>query len=174
VHRLVPYKQPELVMEAFRDLPYRLTMVGVGPLETQLRKRLPPNVELLAWVSRDELVTLFGRASGFIHFAEEDFGISTVEALAAGTPVVALDAGGVRDIVRPDVDGVLIEQTDVKTLQEGIRAVATRSWDKGALRSRALEFSTERFLKRMRSWLDEVSAEVQGRSLRWTDSAPQR
>jgi len=43
-HRLVPYKQPELVLEAFRDLPYRLTMVGVGPLEERLRERLPPNV----------------------------------------------------------------------------------------------------------------------------------
>ncbi len=46
VHRLVPYKQPELVAEAFRGLPYRLTMVGVGPLEAKVRAGLPPNVEL--------------------------------------------------------------------------------------------------------------------------------
>jgi glycosyltransferase involved in cell wall biosynthesis len=168
VHRLVPYKQPELVVEAFRDLPYRLTMVGVGPLETRLRKQLPPNVELLPWVSRGELAELYGHASGFVHVAEEDFGISTVEALAAGTPVVALDAGGARDIVRPNVDGVLVERADVGTLQDAIRAVAGRSWDRDALRTRSFEFSTERFLERMRTWLDHVSADARGRPVRWT------
>jgi glycosyltransferase involved in cell wall biosynthesis len=166
VHRLVPYKRPELVVDAFRELPYRLTMVGVGPLEAQLRKRLPPNVELLSWVPRGELAALFGRASGFIHVAEEDFGISTVEALAAGTPVVALDAGGARDIVRPEIDGVLVERAELGALRDGVRAVATRSWDRNSLRARALEFSTERFLGEMRSWLDEASNEVRGRSVR--------
>ena len=170
-HRLVPYKQPELVMEAFRDLPYRLTMVGVGPLESRLRKRQPPNVELLGWLPRGELAELFGRAAGFVHVAEEDFGISMVEALGAGTPVVALDAGGARDIVRPGVDGILIEQAELRALRAGIHAVATGSWDRHALRSRALEFSTDRFLDRMRSWLDEASVEARQRPVQWADSA---
>jgi glycosyltransferase involved in cell wall biosynthesis len=171
VHRLVPYKQPERVMEAFRDLPYRLTMVGVGPLEARLRRRLPPNVELRGWVSDEERAELFGRAWGFIHVAEEDFGISTVEALAAGAPVLALDAGGARDIVRDGIDGVLIERAELQALRAGIRAVAAGSWDREALRSRALEFSTERFLDRMRAWLDEASAVARGRPVRWTESA---
>lgn len=171
VHRLVPYKQPELVLEAFRDLPYRLTMVGVGPLEARLRQRLPRNVELRGWVARAELAELYGRASGFIHVGEEDFGITMVEALAAGTPVIALDAGGARDIVRPETDGVLIERAELRELQAGIRAVAAESWDPEVLRDRALEFSTERFLARMRSWLDEASEEARGRPVRWAASA---
>lgn len=173
-HRLVPYKEPELVLEAFRDLPYRLTMVGVGPLEGRLRERLPQNVELRSWVSRRELAELFGRASGFVHVGEEDFGITMVEALAAGAPVVALDAGGAKDIVRPGVDGVLIEQAGLRELQAGIREVARGSWDRQELRGRALEFSSERFLERMRAWIDEVSVEARGRPVRWADSALQR
>jgi glycosyltransferase involved in cell wall biosynthesis len=167
VHRLVPYKQPELVMEAFRGLPYRLTMVGVGPLEARLRTRLPTNVELLGWVSRAELVELYRRASGFIHVGEEDFGITMVEALAAGTPVVALDRGGARDIVRAGADGVMVEQAELGALRAAVQAVAHRSWDPQALHRRALEFSTERFLKQMRAWLDEASLAARGRPVRW-------
>ena len=174
VHRLVPYKQPELVMEAFRDLPYRLTMVGIGPLEARLRRRLPPNVELLGWVSGAELAELYARTSGFVHVGEEDFGITMVEALAAGTPVVALDAGGARDIVRAGTDGILIERAELRVLQEAVRVVAERSWDPQALRARALEFSAERFLEQMRDWLDETSVEARGRPVRWAESPAMR
>ena len=54
--------------------------------------------------------TLFATAAGFIHVGEEDFGITMVEALAAGTPVLAVDRGGARDIVRANRDGVLIAE----------------------------------------------------------------
>ena len=61
-------------------------MVGTGPLEGALRRNLPPNVELLPWLSRQELVERLGRASGFVHVGEEDFGIAMVEALSYGMP----------------------------------------------------------------------------------------
>jgi glycosyltransferase involved in cell wall biosynthesis len=167
MQRLVSYKRPELVAEAFRGLPYRLTMVGVGPLEERLRASLPPNVELRGWISRAELRGLFARAAGFVHVAEEDFGISMVEALAAGMPVVALAAGGAQDIVRPDVHGVLVERAELGPLRDAVRAVAETAWDPAALRARALEFSTERFLERMRQWLDEASTQKRGRPVTW-------
>jgi glycosyltransferase involved in cell wall biosynthesis len=167
VQRLVSYKRPELVAEAFRDLPYRLTMVGVGPLESSLRAGLPPNVDLRGWVSRDELRRLYGRADGFVHIAEEDFGIAIVEALASGTPVVALNAGGARDIVRSGIDGALVDRAEIDSLRAAIRSVADSSWDPAALRARALEFSSERFLERMREWLEETSRVVRGHGIRW-------
>ena len=174
VHRLVPYKQPELVLEAFRDLPYRLTMVGVGPLEGRPRRRLPPNVELLGWVSPPELAELYRRATGFVHVGEEDFGITMVEALAAGTPVIGLDAGGARDIVRPGTDGVLIPHAELPDLQAAVREVAERSWDAHSLNTRALEFAPDRFLAQMRRWLDEASVDARGRPVSWTEPAPHR
>jgi glycosyltransferase involved in cell wall biosynthesis len=142
-------------------------MVGVGPLEQRLRASLPPNVELRGWISREELQALFARASGFVHVAEEDFGIAMVEALAAGMPVVALDAGGARDIVRHGVDGVLIERAEFEPLRAAIRRTAETGWDSAALRARALEFSTERFLERMLEWLDETSTQKRGHAVRW-------
>jgi glycosyltransferase involved in cell wall biosynthesis len=155
VHRLVGYKRPQLVAEAFRGLPYRLTMVGVGPLEARLRASLPPNVELLGWVGRDELARLYARASGFVHAGEEDFGISMVEALASGTPVIALDAGGARDIVRPGRDGILLERPELEALRDAVERAAAKDWDRGELAARAREFSRENFVRRLR---DHVAA----------------
>ena len=148
VHRLVRYKRPDVVVEAFRGLPYRLTMVGVGPMEGELRARLPENVDLRGWVGRDELVRLYAESSGFIHVGEEDFGISLVEALASGTPVVALDRGGARDIVRSGTDGFLIERPDPQLLRSAVEEVARTHWDPRALADRAREFSRERFVER--------------------------
>jgi glycosyltransferase involved in cell wall biosynthesis len=157
VHRLVPYKRPLEVAAAFHELPdLRLTMVGVGPLERELRARLPANVRLLGWVPRSRLTRLFAGAAGFIHVGEEDFGISMVEALAAGTPVLAVDRGGARDIVRPGVDGVLID--DLAQIGAGALDLAGRDWDRERLRRRAAGFSEERFRSRMAELLRKQGA----------------
>jgi glycosyltransferase involved in cell wall biosynthesis len=157
VSRLVPYKQPLLVAEAFRGLPHELTMVGIGPQEEELRAVLPPNVELRGWISREELVELNRAAAGFIHVGEEDFGITMVEALAAGAPVIGLDAGGARDIVRDGIDGALIEAPPtVEALRAAVERVAAAEWDRGALTARAAEFSRANFSSRMRDLLAET------------------
>jgi glycosyltransferase involved in cell wall biosynthesis len=156
VGRLVPYKRPLLVAEAFRDLPHRLTMVGLGPQETELRERLPPNVELRGWISREELARLYGEAIGFLHVGEEDFGITMVEALAAGTPVIAREAGGALDIVEDGVDGVLISEPTVASLGAAVERVASAEWDRERLVRRAAEFSRDRFTARMQKLLAET------------------
>jgi glycosyltransferase involved in cell wall biosynthesis len=151
VHRLVSYKRPLEVAEAFRGLPdLRLTMVGVGPLEANLRASLPANVELLGWLPRKRLSELFAVCGGFVHVGEEDFGISMVEALAAGTPVLGVNRGGARDIVRPGEDGMLIEDgSDPEQIRAGVRALTEGRWDADALRRSAERFSEERFRERL-------------------------
>ncbi len=156
VGRLVPYKRPLLVAEAFRGLDQRLTMVGIGPQEDELRERLPANVELRGWISREELRGLYAQAAGFIHVGEEDFGITMVEALAAGAPVVALNAGGARDIVRDGVDGVLVAEPTVDSLRAAVERVDATAWDRGALAGRAADFSRQDFAGRMRKLLKET------------------
>jgi glycosyltransferase involved in cell wall biosynthesis len=149
----VPYKRPELVADAFRGLPHRLTMVGIGPLEDAIRARLPDNVELRGWITREELAGLYRGASGFLHVGEEDFGMTMVEALAGGAPVIALDAGGARDIVRDGVDGVLIPEPSVDEVRAAVERVASANWEAEALVARAREYSPERFASRMREVL---------------------
>jgi glycosyltransferase involved in cell wall biosynthesis len=156
VGRLVPYKRPELVVEAFRGLPHRLTMVGIGPLADSVRARRPDNVEVRGWITREELAGLYARASGFLHVGEEDFGMTMVEALAAGTPVIALDAGGARDIVRDGADGFLIRAPAPTAIADAVERVSERSWDPDALAARAREFSRERFTSHMRALLSDA------------------
>lgn len=157
IHRLVSYKHPELVAEAFRELPYRLTMVGIGPLEARLRKDLPPNVDLRGWLSREELARLLARSAGFIHVGNEDFGITMVEALASGTPVIALNRGGARDIVRSGIDGLLIDRPDPADIRSAVRALIRSRWDPRRLADGAQRFSRPRFLLELRTYLDELS-----------------
>jgi glycosyltransferase involved in cell wall biosynthesis len=156
VGRLVPYKRPLEVAEAFRGLPQRLTMVGIGPQEEELRERLPPNVELRGWISREELRRLYAQAAGFLHVGEEDFGITMVEALAAGAPVIALNAGGARDIVRDGTDGILVSEPSVDALRAAAERVAAIEWDRRRLRERAAEFSRADFTEKMRQLLAET------------------
>jgi len=156
VHRLVSYKHPHAVAEAFRGLPHLLTMVGVGPLEDELRRALPPNVTLLGWVSREQLADLYARSSGFIHVGEEDFGITMVEAMASGTPVIALNRGGARDIVRDGDDGILVPEPDVELIRAAVEQMAARTWDAAALARRASDFSRERFVERMLDFVHAV------------------
>lgn len=166
VGRLVPYKRPLEVAEAFRGQPHELTMVGIGPQEAELRARLPENVELRGWIEREELLRLYGEAAGFLHVGEEDFGITMVEALAAGAPVIALNAGGARDIVRDGSDGVLVAEPTVAAVRAAVERVAARRWDREALAARAAEFSRARFVERMRALLAQTMGGAGGEAAR--------
>jgi glycosyltransferase involved in cell wall biosynthesis len=111
---------------------------------------LPPNVQLLGWTDRERLASLYATAAGFIHVGEEDFGITMVEALAAGTPVLAIDRGGARDIVRRDRDGVLISDGgNPAGIRAGVRELSERAWDSEQLRTSAQRFSEEQFRLRL-------------------------
>ena len=159
VHRLTPYKRPLEVLEAFRAMPsLRLTMVGVGPLAERVRAALPPNVTLRDWISRAELADLLAGAGGFVHVGVEDFGITMVEALASGAPVLAVDRGGALDIVSDGVTGILISDTGPLAIQAGVQRLRSTSWDPAALSASAQRFSRERFAGELRERLAELAS----------------
>jgi glycosyltransferase involved in cell wall biosynthesis len=172
VHRFVAYKQPLVVAEAFRGLPFRLTMVGVGPLQQRVREMKPDNVTVRAWQTDAELASLFERATGFIHVAEEDFGMSMVEALAAGAPVIALRRGGALDIVRDGVDGVLLDEPRVGELRAAVRTLASRAWEPDALAARAGTFSRQQFSTRFVSHVRSAVRAVRGDEIAADAAAP--
>jgi glycosyltransferase involved in cell wall biosynthesis len=157
VSALVPYKLVELAVEAAEASRRRLIVIGGGPLLAKLRARTSPNVQFLGSVDRSRIVSVVGRARSLILPGVEDFGITPLEAMALGTPVVALGAGGVLDSVEPGRTGIFFDSPGVESLRRALDEVESRQWDREILRRRASEFSRDRFLSRFRQSLDRLT-----------------
>jgi glycosyltransferase involved in cell wall biosynthesis len=158
VGRLVAYKRPDLVLEAFAGLPHRLLVVGDGRMAATLRARATPNVRFLGRKSGGELRKLYRSARALVLPGEEHFGIVMAEAQACGTPVIALDAGGAREIVEPGVTGWLLARQDVSDLRDAVRRAADEPLDATAIRAQAERFSRHRFRREIRAAVEKMVA----------------
>ncbi len=156
VGALVPYKRFELSIEAAGLLSRPLVLVGRGPEEKRLRARATSTVEMLSEVPREKLRELYRTCAFFIQPGEEDFGIAAAEAVACGAPVVALSRGGVRDIVRDGIEGVLYDEQSAAGLAAGVRSAQATRFDYTEMRRGAGRFSPERFAREFRKALEEV------------------
>lgn len=154
VSALVPYKQLGIAIEAAARSGGRLDIIGDGPQLEVLRSKATPNVRFLGHVSRDTIVSRLARARSLILPGVEDFGITPLEAMALGTPVVALRGGGVLDSVIEGTTGTFFDTPEAGALQLALDESAGRSWDREAIRLHASTFSIARFRARL---LDAVS-----------------
>ncbi len=167
--RLVPYKKMHAIAEAFKLLPNkRLLLVGDGPEAQRVRSSAGPNVEMLGHVTNEALRDYLRGARAFIFAAEEDFGITPVEAQACGTPVIAFGRGGATETIvglgnsRPT--GVFFNQQTPEAI-----AAAVQNFEKhehkissADCRSNALRFSTKTFREKL---LAHVTAESEKRDV---------
>jgi len=145
VSALVPYKRIDLAVAAAMASDRRLVIIGGGPLLEELRAHSGPNVELLGAVPRQVIIERMARARSLILPGVEDFGITPLEAMAVGTPVVALGEGGVRDSVLDGETGIFFDRPEVDSLRRALDTVESRPWDRENIRSRAAKFSRARF-----------------------------
>ncbi|HEU4520850.1 MAG TPA: glycosyltransferase [Thermoanaerobaculia bacterium] len=158
VSALVPYKQVGLGIRTAAAAAKKLIVIGGGPLLESLRAEAPPNVQLLGSVDRSRIVSVVGRARSLILPGIEDFGITPLEAMALGTPVVALGAGGVRDSVVPGRTGIFFGEPSVESLRRAIDEVESHQWDRESLRRHAAGFSRGRFQESFRAALGRLTA----------------
>jgi glycosyltransferase involved in cell wall biosynthesis len=157
ISALVPYKRIELAVAAAVASNRRLVILGGGPLLEELRARGGPNVELAGSVSRDVIIDHLSRARSLILPGVEDFGITPLEAMALGTPVVALGEGGVRDSVVDGVTGIFFGRGEVDSLRGALEAVEARQWNRPAIRARAARFTRARFDEQFRAQLARLT-----------------
>lgn len=160
VARLLPYKNVDAVIEAFRELPKeRLVVVGTGPEEARLTQLAGPNVMLLGQVDDDELRWLYAACTGVISASHEDYGLTPLEAAAFGKPVAVLGRGGFLDTVVDGETGVFFQDPEPSEVAEAARRLLDRPWPVTTMQAHARRFDEPRFIQRLQEVvLEEGSA----------------
>lgn len=151
--RLVPYKHPEIAIEAFNQLGLPLKVVGGGPLLGKLKKIASPNIEFLGPLSPKEVPRLYGQAKALIFPQEEDFGISAIEACAAGTPVIAYRAGGAKESIQEGVNGTFFDLQTSDSLAQIVRAFQKMKFSDTIIRQSVKRFDKDRFKKELKEYI---------------------
>lgn len=149
--RQTPYKRFDIAVVACTKLGLPLTVIGNGPDHARLRRLAGKSITFLGKVSDKVLEEEFARAEGLIFPGLEDFGITPVEAMAAGTPVIAYQAGGALDFVKPGVTGAFFDTQNVLSLAKVLRTFKSDSYSSAAIRAYATKFSKEKFQSQVKS-----------------------
>jgi glycosyltransferase involved in cell wall biosynthesis len=168
VSAFAPYKRVDLAIRAAEAAGVRLAIIGKGPEEEALRRIAGPGVRFLGWVDDADLSLHYGRAKGLLFPGVEDFGITPLESMASGRPVIAYKEGGALETVRgaawagdPDGadrggTGLFVRRQEPESFAEAIRTLEREPGlvDPADCRARAEEFSRPAFRDRLREVLE--------------------
>ena len=158
--RMVPYKKVRLIVEAFNQMPgKKLIVIGDGPEFSHIQAIAKSNIQLMGFQPFEVLKDRMQKAKAFIFAAEEDFGITPVEAQACGTPVIAYGKGGVLETVQngEQATGVLFEEQTTEAIIEAVKEFEDNkaSFDYYRCRLNAEKFSVENFKKQFSQYCQE-------------------
>ena len=156
VSELVPYKRLEYAVRLCAQQGLRLKVAGDGPEFRSLQRLAGPSVEFCGRVSDAQLDDLYANCRALLVPGEEDFGMTMVEALASGKPVVALGRGGSREIVSPGC-GLLYDEASADSLKAALRRLDSQEFLPRHLQATAQRFSTPEFDRRIAVALEGVS-----------------
>jgi glycosyltransferase involved in cell wall biosynthesis len=156
VGRQVPQKFNSVIIEACTQLNIPLKVIGRGPDHERLVRLAGPTIEFLTNASDAEVAENMGRAKGFIFAAHDDFGITPVEAMAAGTPVIAYKAGGALDYVIPGKTGAFFDEQTTKSLSQALENFQAQSFDPKIIRAHAEQFSPQIFQQKLQIFLGNL------------------
>ena len=168
VSRLIPYKRIDLAVQAATRLNLPLKIGGRGRDMDRLREMAGPTVEFLGFVDDAELPGVMARAKAFLFPGLEDFGITPVQAQAAGRPVIAYAGGGTRDTVIPGISGETFDQMELDSLIAVMANFDADRYQPAQIREHALRFDTKVFENEMDSFMQQAwAAHQSGETFQW-------
>lgn len=154
VSRLVPYKRIDLAVQACSELGLRLIVAGSGSEEKRLKSLAGPTIEFKSGLSDAEITTLYHDCRAFLFPGEEDFGITPVEAMACGKPVVAYGKGGLAETVVDGSTGLLFHKQDKEALKASLHKLDGQKWDRAKIKQHAKNYSKQNFIKQIHALVD--------------------
>lgn len=152
VGRQVPYKRIDLAVQACNRLKLPLTIYGEGPDHQKLQRIAGPTVKFVVGANDQQVAAALAGAEAFIMSQLEDFGIVQIEAMAAGTPVIAFGQGGSLDTIT-DKTGILFQQQTVNSLAKAIEDFKNQRFDHTAIQKHAQSFNMDRFVKEVHAFV---------------------
>ena len=154
--RLVSYKKIALIVEAFNKMPNKkLKVIGEGPEMSKIVEIAKSNVEILGRKKQDDMVKILQKARALVFAADEDFGILPVEAQSCGTPVIALNRGGLKETVIDNETGVFFQKQETIDIIEAVNKFETLKFDAKVIRKNAERFSKERFEREFKEFVEQ-------------------
>lgn len=166
VSRLIPYKRIDLAIEACNQLQLPLVIIGSGRDEARLRRLAGPTIRFMGRLSDEEVLHYYTHCRAFLFPGEEDFGITPLEAQAAGRPVIAYGAGGALASVIEGVTGLFFREQTAASVAATLAAFDERQFDAQAIRNHALEFDLPRFHRRILQFIEAKMGDRKASSLR--------
>ena len=154
VGRFLPYKRFDLAIDAFNRLGWPLKIVGDGPERKKLQAMAKENIEFVGLVSDQKLRDYYAHCRAFVFPQEEDFGITAVEAMASGRPVIAYRSGGALEIVQKDITGLFFEKQELASLIGTLKKFNPDNFNPQVIRRRAMEFDQEKFKEKIIKFID--------------------
>lgn len=154
VSRLVPYKNIRVAVKAFNKTGLPLKIIGTGIMKKRLKRQAKNNIEFLGQLTDDHLIYYYQSCRALVMPQEEDFGITAVEAQAAGKPVIAYKKGGALDTVIAGKTGVFFAEQQSNSLIE-----ALEKFEKGAFKAKdclenAQKFDKNKFKKEFKKFVE--------------------
>ncbi|MCA9332158.1 glycosyltransferase [Candidatus Saccharibacteria bacterium] len=151
--RQTPYKRIDLAVTACTKLGLPLTVIGSGPSQDKLRQLAGPTIKFTGQLSDPAKAIEFANAEAFIFPGLDDFGITPVEAMAAGTPVIAYRAGGALDYVIPGKTGEFFDQQTTDALSEVLTNFDSQKYSSAVIKKQAQRFSRQAFQKKLSDYI---------------------
>jgi glycosyltransferase involved in cell wall biosynthesis len=156
VGRQVPIKQTNIIVQACTKLGVPLTVVGRGPEHISLTKMAGDSITFDDQASDEAVSTYMASAEAFIFAAHEDFGITPVEAMATGTPVIAYKAGGALDYIIEGKTGAFFNEQTSESLEKVLKDFDASKFDPIEIQKEAEKFSQQNFRKNFNEFLNIV------------------
>ncbi|WP_010664240.1 glycosyltransferase [Marinilabilia salmonicolor] len=167
VSRLEPYKKVDLAIEAFNDLKEKLIIVGKGTQKNRLKTLSKTNIEFREGISDNELDKLYTHCKAFIFPQREDYGITPLESISAGKPVIAFGEGGVLETMIPyngrneeECTAILFENQTKNDLIEAVKLSQSLSFNSRFIFQHSLKFNEEHFIEKIQNIVQKHSGEI--------------